>query len=70
MHMDVEVSNRIKKVKEEGISINIAMKRGVIINEPQRDKTNKMTYVPSEYSDQPGHPPGPIRVFAVRFMGS
>ena len=25
---------------------------------------------PSEDSDQPGHPPGLIRVFAVHFMGS
>ena len=29
------------------------------------DKTNKMTGVPSEDSDQPGHPPSLIRVFAV-----
>ena len=38
--------------------------------EPQHYKTNKMIYVPSEYLDQPGHPPSPIRVFAVRTMGS
>ena len=24
------------------------------LNEPPHDKTNKMAYVPSEYSDQPG----------------
>ena len=30
------------------------------------DKTNKMTFVPSEDSDQPGHLPSLIRVFAVR----
>ena len=35
-------------------------------NEQQHDKTNKMTYVPSEDSDEPGHPPSLIRVFAVR----
>ena len=35
-------------------------------NEPQHDKTNKMACVPSEDSDQPGHPPSLIRVFAVR----
>ena len=29
------------------------------------DKTNKMDCVPSEDSDQPGHPPSLIRVFAV-----
>ena len=34
--------------------------------EPHRDKTNKMACVPSEDSDQPGHPPSLIRVFAVR----
>ena len=29
-----------------------------------------MTCVPSEDSDQPGHPPSLIRVFAVHFVGS
>ena len=38
--------------------------------EPPHDKTNYMTFVPSEDSDQPGHPPNLIRVFAVRSMGS
>ena len=43
------------------------MKRdGKIKNEPPHDKTNKMIFVPSEDSDQPGHPPSLIRVFAVR----
>ena len=32
--------------------------------EPPHDKTNKMVFVPSEDSDQPGHPPSLIRVFA------
>ena len=36
-----------------------------ITNEPPHDKTNKMAYAPSEDSDQPGHPPSLIRVFAV-----
>ena len=40
-----------------------------MINELQHDKTNKMS-VPSEDSDQPGHPPSLIRVFAVHSMGS
>ena len=35
-------------------------------NEPRHDKTNKMACVPSEDSDQPGHPPSLIRAFAVR----
>ena len=34
--------------------------------EPPRDKTNKMACAPSKDSDQPGHPPSLIRVFAVR----
>ena len=34
-------------------------------NEPPQDKTNKMACAPSEDSDQPGHPPSLIRVFAV-----
>ena len=33
--------------------------------EPLHDKTNKMTFAPREDSDQPGHPPSLIRVFAV-----
>ena len=36
------------------------------INEPLHDKTNKMACAPSEDSDQPGHLPSLIRVFAVR----
>ena len=34
--------------------------------EPHRDETNKMACAPSEDSDQPGHPPSLIWVFAVR----
>ena len=34
--------------------------------EPPHDKTNNMACAPSEDSDQPGHPPSLIRVFAVR----
>ena len=41
-----------------------------ILYEPQQDKTNKMTCVPSKDSDQPGHPPSLIRVFAVHFMSN
>ena len=36
------------------------------VNERQHDKTHKITYVPSGHSDQPGHLPSLIRVFAVR----
>ena len=38
--------------------------------EPPHDKTNKMASAPSDDSDQPGHPPSLIRVFAVHLMGS
>ena len=34
--------------------------------EPPHDKTNKMVCEPSEDSDQPGHYPNLIRIFAVR----
>ena len=37
---------------------------------PPHDKTNKKAFVPSEDSNQPGHPPSLIRVFVVRSMGS
>ena len=39
-------------------------------DELPHDKTNKMAFAPREDSDQPGHPPSLIRVFAVRLMGS
>ena len=42
----------------------------IIINKPPHGKTNNMACTPSEDSDQPGHPPSLIRVFAVRLMGS
>ena len=32
------------------------------LNQPPHDKTNKMTFAPSEDSDQSGHPPSLIRV--------
>ena len=38
----------------------------VFIFEPLHDKTNEMICSSSEYSDQPGHSPSLIRVFAVR----
>ena len=37
---------------------------------PEHDKTNKMTCVPSEDSNQPVHPPRMTTVFAMRSMGS
>ena len=38
----------------------------IILTEPAHDKINKMACASSEDSDQPGHPPSLIRIFAVR----
>ena len=38
----------------------------VVRFESLHDKINKMTCAPSKDSDQPGHPPSLMRVFAVR----
>ena len=54
------------KVKEEFSSSN----KHVTWFEPPHDKYNTMACAPSEESDQPGHPPSLIRVFAVRSVGS
>ena len=34
--------------------------------EPPNDKTKNVACAPSEDTDQPGHPPSLVRVFAVR----
>ena len=41
-------------------------KMGTNIYEPSYDQINKIACAPSEDSDQTGHPPSLIRVFAVR----
>ena len=41
-----------------------------ILFEPVHDKTNQMASAHSEDSDQPGHLPSLIRVFAADSMGS
>ena len=51
-----DLQQRLTKTEEE-------WQKEQQVNEPPHDKTNKMT-VPSEDSDQPGHPPSLIRVFA------
>ena len=62
--------------EQAGLSLNLSQtpKTGFVVTwliyEPPHDKTNKMTCAPSEDSDQPGHPPSLIRVFAVRSKGS
>ena len=45
---------------EKGLARIIVEKK----NEPPHDKTNKMVCAPSKDSDQSGHPPSLIRVFA------
>ena len=48
------------------LKVSISCVRKGMKNEPPHDKTNKMACVPSEDSDQSGHPPSLIRVLAVR----
>ena len=43
---------------------------GIMKFEPAHDKTYKVACAPSEDSDQPGHPPRLIGVFAVRMKKS
>ena len=56
------------------IKFNVFLPRFLFLTknkiESPRDKTNKMAYVPSEDSDQPGHLPSLIRVFTVHSVGS
>ena len=51
--------------KVENTAIPWPLGAMIHITEPPHDKTSKMAYAPSEDSDQPGHPPSLIRVFAV-----
>ena len=49
------------------ILIAILLRFIVCTFEPRHDKTSKISHgAPSKDSDQPGHPPSLIRVFAVR----
>ena len=54
--------------------VSVAEQAGLTLNWSQNelphDKTNKMTCAPSEDSDQSGHQPSLIRVFAVCSKGS
>ena len=49
------------------LAIDVApcQKVSLVPFEPRHDKTNKLTCVPSEDSDQPGHVPSLIRIFAM-----
>ena len=53
-----------------GSSCVFPEKKNKTQNEPPHDKTNKMTYAPSEDSDQPGHSPSLIGVFDKRSTGN
>ena len=46
--------------------LRVPCRRHAKSSELGHDKTNKMICAPSEDSDQPGHPPNLIRVFAAR----
>ena len=54
----MEKSTGQNRVKEVRVTVKLF--------ELPRDKTNKVACVPSEDSDQPGHLPSLIRIFAVR----
>ena len=47
-----------------------SQKAQMLAYEPSHDKSNKLACAPSKDSDQPGHPPSLIRVFAVHSMRS
>ena len=57
------------QVSLHSISRALVVHTHKIIEQPHH-KTNKIICVPSEDSDQPGHPPSLIRVLAVHSMGS
>ena len=72
LSLDIMTIYAIKKSKMH-LAIVIIMHDTHDLNyiiEPPLDKTNKMACAPSEDSDQPGHLPSLIRVFAVRSVGS
>ena len=54
----------------EGGKLSLKWQTAYFWNEPSHEKTNKVACVPIEGSDQPGHLPSLIRVFAVHSMGS
>ena len=62
--MSYLVANPEDRFSRDEAPIKVTLLPGAF--EPPHDKTNKMASAPSEDSDQPGHPPNLIRVFAVR----
>ena len=52
--MSLVIINFISVVKQS------QKKKCSLNNEPRHEKTNEMTFAPSEDSDQPGHPPSLI----------
>ena len=57
-------------VKSPQVGLRKCMSYLSVLYKPPHDKTNKMICAQGEDSDQPGHLPSLIRVFAVRSMGS
>ena len=57
----------MKKKKKPETSKTVQSLQNITFSiiDPMHDKTNKLTCAPSEDSDEPGHPPSLIRVFAV-----
>ena len=56
-------SNACAQTFSRARDVALCLKLPLAPYEPPHDKTNKMTFAPSEDSDQPGHPPSLISVF-------
>ena len=65
-----ESSNEHTQLANRTRDVALRLKLLIVPYEPPHDKPNKMSCAPNEDSDQPGHPPILIRVFAVPWMGS
>ena len=66
MTAEICLTERFMRFNEKGFWSKYRNKSSCKTYEPPHDKNNKMTFSPSEDSDQPGHPPSLMRVFAVR----
>ena len=51
---------------KKALNSNLKCSVNMYTNDPECEKTNKMTCAPIEDSDQPGHPPSLIRILAIR----
>ena len=56
----------LDRARVQRVWVYICCPQDQSVREPPHDKTNKMACAPSDDSDQPGHSPSLIRVFAIR----